>query len=66
MSWINKELSHIKDNSPYKRPLKQQDYYKLDSNENMVVEKKFIKAMALKSINDIDFREYPLEQFDIV
>jgi len=66
MSWINKELSHIKYNNPYKRPLKQHDYYKLDSNENMVVEKKFIKAMALKSINDNDFREYPLEQFEIL
>jgi histidinol-phosphate aminotransferase len=66
MSWINKELSHIKYNNPYKRPLKQHGYYKLDSNENMVVENKFIKAMALKSINDNDFREYPLEQFEIL
>ena len=66
MSWIDKELSYIKFNSPYKRPLKQHDFLKLDSNENMVVEKRFIKAMALKSIHDNDFREYPLEHFEIL
>ena len=66
MDWINKELSRIKDHSPYKRPRKQQDYYKLDSNENIVLGKKFIKAIALKSINDNDFREYPLEHFELL
>ncbi len=66
MSWIDKELSYINYNNPYKRPLKQHDFLKLDSNENMVVEKRFIRAMALKSINDNDFREYPLEHFEIL
>jgi histidinol-phosphate aminotransferase len=66
MDWISKELSRIKDHSPYKRPRKQQEYYKLDSNENIVLEKKFIRAIALKSINDNDFREYPLEHFELL
>jgi len=66
MDWISKELSRIKDHSPYKRPRKQQDYYKLDSNENIVLDKRFIRAIALKSINDNDFREYPLEQFELL
>ena len=66
MDWISKELSRIKDYSPYKRPQKQQDYHKLDSNENVVLEKKFIRAIALKSINDNDFREYPLEHFELL
>jgi histidinol-phosphate aminotransferase len=66
MDWISEELSRIKDHRPYKRPLKQQDYYKLDSNENLVLEKKFIRAIALKSINDNDFREYPLEHFELL
>jgi histidinol-phosphate aminotransferase len=66
MDWISKELSRIKDHSPYKRPRKLQDYYKLDSNENTVLEKKFIRSIALKSINDNDFREYPLEHFDLL
>jgi len=66
MDWINKELSRIKDHSPYKRPRKQQDYYKLDSNENIVLDKRFIRAIALKSINDNDFREYPLEHFELL
>jgi histidinol-phosphate aminotransferase len=66
MDWISKELSRIKDHSPYKRPQKQQDYHKLDSNENVVLEKKFIRAIALKSINDNDFREYPLEHFELL
>jgi histidinol-phosphate aminotransferase len=64
MTWINKELSRLKNYSHYKKPLKRLDYYKLDSNENIVLEKKFTKAIALKSINDNDFREYPLEHFE--
>ena len=48
MDWISKELSRIKDHSPYKRPRKQQDYYKLDSNENIVLEKKFIRVYSIK------------------
>ncbi len=65
-SWISKELSRIKNHSPYKRPSRQQEYYKLDSNENTVLGKKFIRAIALKSINDNDFREYPLEHFELL
>ena len=65
-NWIDKEISIIKGNSAYKRPEKRLGYYKLDSNENIVLEKKFIKAMALKSLNDNDFREYPLEHFEIL
>jgi histidinol-phosphate aminotransferase len=66
MDWINKELSRIKDQRPYKRPRKLQDYYKIDSNENIVLEKKFIRAIALKSLYDNDFREYPLEHFELL
>src|SRR6476469_7221038 len=65
MDWISEELSRLKDHRPYKRPRKQQDYHKLDSNENLVLEKKFIRAIALKSISDNDFREYPLEHFEL-
>lgn len=65
-NWIDKELSRLKGNRSYKRPEKKRDYYKLDSNENMVLEKKFIRALALKSLNDNDFREYPIEHFEIL
>lgn len=64
MDWIEKEIEHIRLQNSYKRPKKIYDYYKLDSNENVVLEKKFINAMALKSLYDNDFREYPLEQFE--
>ncbi len=64
MDWISKELSHIKTHSSYKRPERLQDYYKLDSNENMVLGEKFVKAIALKSLYDNDLREYPLEHFE--
>jgi histidinol-phosphate aminotransferase len=66
MDWIGKELSRIKDYSPYKRPVRLQDYYKLDSNENTVLERKFIRAIALKSLSDNDLREYPLKHFDLL
>lgn len=66
MEWISKELSHIKNHRPYKRPERLQDCYKLDSNENMVLEKKFVKAISLKSLSDNDLREYPLEHFDLL
>ena len=48
MDWLNKELSRIKDYSPYKRPGSLQDYHKLDSNENTVLEKKFIRGDSIK------------------
>lgn len=64
LDWIDKELSHIRSQNPYKKPQKIQNYYKLDSNENIVLEERFIKAFAFKSIHDNDFREYPLEQFE--
>lgn len=66
MDWIIKELKHITSTNPYKRPERLRDYNKLDSNENMVLEKKFIKAISFKSANNNDFREYPLEQFEIL
>jgi histidinol-phosphate aminotransferase len=66
MEWISKELSNIKKHRPYKRPERLQDYYKLDSNENMVLDKKFVKAISLKSLYDNDLREYPLEHFDLL
>lgn len=66
MDWIIKELERIKSTNPYKRPERLKDYSKLDSNENLVLEKKFIKAISFKSANNNDFREYPLEQFEIL
>ena len=64
MDWLEKEIAYIRSYKPYKRPDKVYDFYKLDSNENIVLEKRFIKAMALKSLRESDFREYPLEQFE--
>lgn len=64
VEWLEKELSYIRSHKPYKRPDKVHDFYKLDSNENIVLEKRFIKAIAMKSLRESDFREYPLEQFD--
>lgn len=64
LDWIEKELSYIKSHSPYKRPERIADFYKLDSNENIVLENRFIKSMASKSLYNNDFREYPLEQFE--
>ncbi|ALI34957.1 Histidinol-phosphate aminotransferase 2 [Candidatus Nitrosocosmicus oleophilus] len=62
--WLDKELAHIKSYKPYKRPEKIHDFYKLDSNENLVLEQRFIKSIASKSLHESDFREYPIEQFE--
>lgn len=64
IDWLDREISYIKSFKPYKRPEKIPEFYKLDSNENMVLENRFIKTIALKSLHESDFREYPLEQFD--
>ncbi|WP_148685223.1 pyridoxal phosphate-dependent aminotransferase [Candidatus Nitrosocosmicus hydrocola] len=64
VEWLEKELAYIKSHKPYKRPDKVHDFYKLDSNENIVLEKNLIRAIAMKSLRESDFREYPLEQFD--
>jgi len=64
VDWLDKELAHIKSYKPYKRPEKIHDFYKLDSNENLVLEQRFIKSIASKSLHESDFREYPIEQFE--
>jgi histidinol-phosphate aminotransferase len=64
VDWLEKDLAYIKSQKPYKRPDKFHDFYKLDSNENIVLEKNLIRAIAMKSLRESDFREYPLEQFD--
>ncbi len=64
MDWLDKELGYIKSHKPYKRPDKVYDFHKLDSNENIVLEKRFIKAIALKSLRENDLREYPIKQFE--
>lgn len=64
IDWLDKEISYIQSFKPYKRPEKISEFYKLDSNENLVLESSFIKAIALKSLHESDFREYPIEHFD--
>lgn len=64
IDWLDREISYIKSFKPYKRPEKIHEFHKLDSNENLVLESRFIKTIALKSLHESDFREYPLEQFD--
>ncbi len=38
VDWLDKELAHIKSHKPYKRPEKIHDFYKLDSNENLILD----------------------------
>ena len=63
-NWFSKRLDKISKIDSYNRPERIKDTIKLDSNENLALDKKFIAEIALQVAKYVDLREYPLEQFE--
>jgi len=40
------------------------NYFKLDANENLVLDKNFLTNISLDSIEKIDLRKYPIELYE--
>ena len=65
--WLEKKIEKLCKLDYYKRPEKQKDIdniIKMDSNENLVLDKNFIKEIAIQSAERTDLREYPIEQYE--
>ena len=62
--WFSEKLDKISKVDSYIRQERIKDSIKLDSNENLALDKEFITEIALQAAKYVDLREYPLEQFE--
>lgn len=62
--WFSEKLDKISKVDSYIRPERIKDSIKLDSNENLALDKEFITEIALQAAKCVDLREYPIEQFE--
>lgn len=58
-----KEMKKISMVEKYATPSKS-NYFKLDANENLVLDKNFLTNISLDSIEKIDLRKYPIELYE--
>lgn len=66
ISWFSKRLIEISHLHAYVKPSVPSGSLKLDANENLAIDKKFLDMIAYEALSDVDFREYPIEQFEEV
>ena len=60
INWISEKLDRISKHDNYIRPEKVSNVIKLDANENLVLDKKFLSEIAVQTAKNTDLREYPL------
>ena len=58
-----KEMKKISMVEKYTTPSKS-NYYKLDANENLVLDKNFLTNISVDSLEKIDLRKYPIELYE--
>jgi len=63
-NWLSDRLDKICKLDAYVRPERIKGSIKLDANENLALDSKFISKLASHAIIQTDLREYPLEQFE--
>jgi histidinol-phosphate aminotransferase len=61
--WLMKEMKKISKVERYATP-SESNYFKLDANENLVLDKNFITNISLVSLKKIDLRRYPIELYE--
>jgi histidinol-phosphate aminotransferase len=64
MSWLSKELKRISRLDRYVRPQKVRGAIKLDSNENMALDGRFVSEITAEAAREVDLREYPIDELD--
>jgi histidinol-phosphate aminotransferase len=63
-SWFSNRLAEISKLEAYVKPKVTPGSLKLDANENLVIDKTFLDRIASQALKNVDFREYPIDQFD--
>jgi histidinol-phosphate aminotransferase len=61
--WLIKEMKKISTIEKYAIP-SESNYFKLDANENLVLEKDFLTKISLESLKKIDLRKYPIDLYE--
>jgi len=62
--WFAKKLTEISKLDNYMIPEKAVDGLKLNANENLVLDKKFIYHLALQALKAIELIQNSIQQFD--
>ena len=62
-NWLKKEIEKISMIEKY-GTVCNSDHFKMDANENLVLDKNFLTKISLKSIKKIDLRKYPTELYE--
>lgn len=63
MDWIIQRMKSISKIERYSKPEKSPSF-KLDANENVVLDRNFLSQLAMAEANKIDLRKYPLDLYD--
>ena len=61
--WLMKEMKKISMIEKYAIP-SESNYFKLDANENLVLEKDYLTKISLESLKKIDLRKYPIDLYE--
>lgn len=61
---LSKEVRRISRLDRYSRPEKVRGAIKLDSNENMALDGRFIAEITAEAAREVDLREYPIDELD--
>lgn len=63
-SWLSDNINRIAWLDRYTMPEKVEGAIKLDSNENLLLDRNFVAGVAAEAAKQVDLRVYPLDQMD--
>ncbi|MFZ0345864.1 MAG: aminotransferase class I/II-fold pyridoxal phosphate-dependent enzyme, partial [Nitrososphaeraceae archaeon] len=65
MKWLSGRLEHLSRLDYYSKPTDNGGrYVRLDSNENLMLDRKFALEIITKAIKDVDLRFYPKQEYE--
>lgn len=65
MKWLSGRLEHLSRLDYYSKPTDNGGrYVRLDSNENLMLDRKFALEIIAKAIKDVDLRFYPKQEYE--
>src|SRR5437867_1417535 len=63
IDWLSQRINKIRKIEKYSKPVKNASF-KLDANENLLLDSNFLSQLVIKEARKIDLRKYPLELYD--
>jgi histidinol-phosphate aminotransferase len=63
IDWLSQRIKKIRKIEKYSKPVKNASF-KLDANENLLLDSNFLSQLVIKEARKIDLRKYPLELYD--